>query len=111
MLKFHQALSDAFNDFNEVDDITTEACNGFIRVQYEDVTFTMQSGDVSQFGVNGVQVEELLKYSVAYLELLNSHLHSSFNDAAIGRIKEAIKQLDLRTEDRIKRNVEGTHKQ
>lgn len=109
MLKFHQALKNAFVDFKETSDISTEAVNGFIKVEYEDVTFTMQSGDVKDFGLNGVQCEELLKYVESYLKILNSHLSSEHNVKAISHINKAIECLNSRTQDRVNRGVEGTH--
>lgn len=108
MLKFHQALKNAFSSFKEKDDVTTEACNGFIQVQYENVTFTMQSGDVKDFGVNGVQCEEMIAYVKSYLEILNSHVSSHYNVRAINHLNAALNELNARTQDRIKRGVEGT---
>tara|TARA_R110000822_G_scaffold58364_2_gene146075 strand:- start:865 stop:1200 length:336 start_codon:yes stop_codon:yes gene_type:complete len=109
MLKFHQALHDAFSDFKETGDTTTEAAKGFIKVEYEDVTFTMQSGDVSDFGENGVQCDEMLMYVESYLKILNSHVKSPYNEKALKGIAIAISALKNRTENRIARGVESTH--
>ncbi len=109
MLKFHQALSDGFDDFKETSDTTSEAAYGFIKVEYEDVTFTFQSGNVEEFGINGIQCEEVLQYVKSYLNILNSHLPSDHNVAAINHITKAIKALNNRTADRVMRGVEGTH--
>ena len=108
MFKLHSTLENTFKDAVEIDDFTTKASNGFITVRREKVTFKMQSGDVPDFGLNGVQCEEMLIFVAGYIKTLNGPVPSKYNEKAILHIEKAISELDMRTEDRVYRGVEGT---
>ena len=110
MYKLHQALQNAFSDARELDELISVGSNEFIKVRREKVTFKMQSGPVSDFGLNGVQCEELLKFVKSYLEILDTERSSAHNKKAMWHITEALAALEFRTKDRIKRGVEGTDK-
>ena len=73
----------------------------FGRIQF-------QKGPVKEYDVNGCHNEDLL---VIVLDRLFSFQNSEFNcienATAIGKIEEALYWLNLRTEDRILRGVEG----
>ena len=51
----------------------------------------------------------MLIYVKYLFESLNETFHSPYNDTTIAHIENAIQAQHLRTEDRIKRNVEGTN--
>lgn len=90
---------------------------GYIRIQNVEevkgvapiVSFTIQSDPVSEVGVNGVQALDMLEYVKCLFESLNEANHSHYNDTTIAHIENAIQAQYLRTEDRIKRKVEGTN--
>ena len=75
------------------------------------VTFHIQSHSVSDVGVNGVQVHDLIQFSRNFLQLLNEEFESSFNKEALNNLTAAIIQLEKRTQDRIARGVEGLNKE
>ena len=91
--------------------------SGFIQIQnVEDVkgvapivSFVIQSDPIGEVGVNGVQALDMLEYVKCLFESLNEAYHSHYNDTTIAHIENAIQAQHLRTEDRIKRNVEGTN--
>jgi len=107
MLKLHDTMEATFKD-TAIDVIhTSEACNGFIRVEDETVMFKLQAGNVADYGVNGVQCEEMLEFVGGYLKTLDGHYPSEYNKKAIEHINMAIANLNLRTKDRVERGVEG----
>jgi len=73
------------------------------------VSFTIQSDPIKEVGVNGCQAVDMLIYVKYLFESLNETFHSPYNDTTIAHIENAIQAQHLRTEDRIKRNVEGTN--
>lgn len=58
---------------------------------------------------NGTTVEYLIKVAMERLEFLNSKFYSEYNSLAIHHLAEAFAQLQIRTADRVERQVEGTH--
>ena len=95
-----------------------ELPSGYIKIQnVEDVkgvapiiSFTIQSDPVGEVGVNGLQALDMLEYVKCLFDSLNEANHSHYNDTTIAHIENAIQAQYLRTEDRIKRKVEGTNK-
>jgi hypothetical protein len=75
------------------------------------VSFTIQSDPIKSVGVNGVQALDMLEYVKCLFESLNEAYHSHYNDTTIAHIENAIQAQHLRTEDRIRRGVEGINQQ
>jgi len=71
------------------------------------VKFTIQSDPISEVGINGCQALDMLKYVKCLFESLNEAFHSEYNVTTIAHIKNAIQAQELRTQDRLKRGVEG----
>lgn len=70
-----------------------------------------QEGPIKECGVNGVCNEDLLVMVVRRLEgFQNSEFKCRENACAITKIEEALMWLRKRTNARVKRGVEGTHK-
>ena len=59
---------------------------------------------------NGTTLEEMLRVTIERLKDLNERFSCRENSLAITKCQEALFWLNERTRDRIKRNVEGTHK-
>lgn len=74
------------------------------------VKFTIQSDPIGEVGINGCQAVDMLEYVKCLFESLNEAYHSSYNDTTIAHIENAIQAQHLRTEDRVKRGVEGQNK-
>ena len=76
--------------------------------QLADIHF--QEGIISQ-GVNGVTNEDLLAMAICRLEHFQESPYKCRENAiAITKLQEALMWLEKRTQDRVKRSVEGTHK-
>lgn len=58
---------------------------------------------------DGTTLEEMLRVSIARLKDLNGRFSCRENSIAITKMEEALMWLNARTQDRIKRGVEGTH--
>jgi hypothetical protein len=74
------------------------------------VSFTIQSDPIGEVGVNGCQALDMLKYVKCLFESLNDAFHSEYNVTTIAHIENAIQAQELRTQDRLKRGVEGQNK-
>ena len=59
--------------------------------------------------IDGVTNEEVLEVLIHRLGVLNDKFYCDENSRALGHLKEALVQLNLRTENRLRRKVEGTH--
>jgi len=69
-----------------------------------------QEGPINEFGVNGVQNEDLIAIVICRLEHFNqSDFRCRENSMAITKLEEALLWLRKRTLSREKRGVEGTH--
>lgn len=67
-----------------------------------------QKGPIQEHGVNGIQIEDLLAICIDRLEGFQSgEFFCQYNKMALMRIKNAVKHLNRRTNDRIRRGVEG----
>ena len=58
---------------------------------------------------NGTTLEEVISCAISRLADLNSRFECKENIEAIGHLKEAYRFLELRTDDRKNRGVEGKH--
>lgn len=71
-------------------------------------TIEFQNGPIFENGVNGVQNEDLIAIVIDRLQGFQSGNFSCRENAiAITKLEEALLWLDKRTNDRIKRGVEG----
>ena len=59
---------------------------------------------------NGTTLEEMLRVSIERLTDLNRRFFCEENKVALQKMNEALMWLNKRTQDRIARGVEGTHK-
>lgn len=75
---------------------------------FSDVQF--QNGSIKESGVNGCQQEDLIAICIHRLQCFqSSDFKCRENALAITKLEEALHWLKHRTEDRIKRGVEGTN--
>jgi hypothetical protein len=75
---------------------------------YANISF--QNGPIKEFGVNGCYQEDLLAIVIDRLESFQTGPFACRENAlALTKIQEAMHWLNHRTQDRIKRNVEGTN--
>ena len=73
-------------------------------------TVNFQKGPVKENGVNGCHNEDLIAIVIDRLEHLNQGQFACRESSiAITKLEEALLWLNKRTQDRVKRGVEGTH--
>jgi hypothetical protein len=71
-----------------------------------------QNGPIKEAGVNGLTHEALLAIVIDRLRSFQAGpYHSNWNQSALHKIEDALDDLQIRTRERIKRGVEGTHAQ
>ncbi len=83
--------------------------NPFIEIDGQKITFTIQSDAVKEVGVNGCQLDELIKAAKGMVAYLNAKFPCRENSLVITKLDEALHWLDHRTKDREARGVEGTN--
>ncbi|MBC1523743.1 hypothetical protein HB884_05925 [Listeria booriae] len=74
----------------------------FVQVKWQD-------GVISENGINGAQVNDVMEVALSRLQELNKQFPCRENSIAITKLEEAIMWQDKRTADRLKRGVEGTY--
>ena len=105
--KYTQIFSESAKEFNCYHLYTIESTDPQEKDCFADIKF--QKGPIKECGVNGCHNEDLI---AIVIDRLQSFQESSFkckeNAMAITKLEEALLWLRKRTDDRIKRNVEGT---
>ena len=74
------------------------------------VSFTIQSDPIGEVGVNGCQASDMLSFVTCLFRSLNDAFPCTENAKTLESLDEAIYWQDKRTQDRIKRGVEGENK-
>lgn len=74
------------------------------------VEFTIQSGPIKEYGVNGVQIDDVIEWVKEKIEGFNKAFPCRENSMIITKLDEALLWSAKRKLDREKRNVEGTNK-
>jgi len=75
------------------------------------VKFIIQSDPISEVGINGCQVTDMLEYVKCLFQSLNDAFPCRENALTITKIEEALHWQDARTKDRVNRDVEGFNKE
>lgn len=75
------------------------------------VEFTIQSGPIKEFGVNGCQIDDVVAWAKEKIEGFNKAFPCRENSMVITKLDEALLWLQKRKSDREKRSVEGTNQQ
>jgi hypothetical protein len=84
--------------------------NPMLNHAFSEQWILFQNGPIQVFGVNGVTHEALLAIVIDRLRHYQAGpFASSWNAAALRKCEDALEDLQLRTRERIKRGVEGTH--
>lgn len=97
-MKDQYDIDDRFIEIENSDDVT-----GVVPV----LKFTIQSDPVSDVGVNGLQANDILKYTKCLFESLNDAFSCTENVHTLLKLEEAIMWQEKRTRDRERRHVEG----
>jgi len=73
------------------------------------VKFTIQSGPIKEFGVNGCQIDDVIAWAKEKIEGFNKAFPCRENSVIITKLDEALLWSMKRKMDREKRQVEGTN--
>ena len=74
------------------------------------VTFRIQSGPMKEYGVNGCQIDDVLRWTKNKIEEFQALASCRENAIAITKLDEALMWLEERKRNRERRGVEGTSK-
>ena len=102
-------LKDALNSVAE-NKLGDKKVSDFLSVKGNKLTIEIQDGVISENGINGVQITDVLEYVKEVFESLNADFRCRENALTITKIEEALHWRDARTKDRLKRKVEGKSK-
>ena len=93
-------------------DFTEMSKGKYIIINHEDntITFKIQKGAIKENGINGCQVEDMVRTAKEIVLGLNSNYPCKENEKMITCLQEAIHWSQERTRDREKRGVEGFEK-
>ena len=99
------------NDIGNLE-ITGEFINPskFVHIEGNKISFQIPDGVISENGINGIQASDLIRYCLELIKSLNNNFPCRENSITITKLEEAINAQDMRTVDRIKRNIEGKYK-
>lgn len=81
-----------------------------VHGQKSTVTFSIQSGPIKEFGVNGCQIDDVVTWAKEKIEGFNKTFPCRENAMIITKLDEALLWSVKRKLDREKRQVEGTNK-
>lgn len=79
-----------------------------VHGQTSSVTFTIQSGPIKEFGVNGCQIDDVIEWAKENIEEFQKAFPCRENAIVITKLDEALLWLKKRKMDRQARSVEGT---
>jgi hypothetical protein len=74
------------------------------------VTFTIQDGPIKEVGVNGVQIDEVVRWAKNKIAGFNAAYPCRENSLVITKLDEALLWLYERKRERDARGVEGRNK-
>jgi hypothetical protein len=81
-----------------------------VHGQESSVKFTIQSGPIKEFGVNGCQVDDVIVWVKEKIEGFNKAFPCRENSLVVTKLEEALLWSLKRKLDREKRQVEGLNK-
>jgi len=81
-----------------------------VMVGDRSVTFIGQMGPVNEVGVNGCQIDDMIKFARRTIEVFNAKFPCRENSIAITKLQEAEMWLEERRSERSQRGVEGYSK-
>lgn len=85
---------------------TTDS-KSFIQIDEKSVKFSLQRGPILEHGVNGCQIDDIIKFCTETIRTFNAKFPCRENSIAITKLEEGLLWLEGRRLDRVARNVEG----
>ncbi len=84
--------------------------NKFIIIEDSKVSFQIQDGPIKEVGVNGCQIDDVIRWAKEFIEFHNGKFPCRENSLAITKLDEALLWLYERKRNREARGVEGLNK-
>lgn len=84
--------------------------DNYIREEGNTVSFTIQDGPIKEVGVNGVQIDEVIRWAKDKIAGFNKNFPCRENSLVITKLDEALLWLYERKRERDARGVEGLNK-
>lgn len=111
MDNFHQIIVENETEQTELLKLTHSYVkpDDFIKLNYDEhsITFKVQNGTIPENGINGLQVSDLIAYSLELIKALNKSYPCRENSLTITKLEEALHWQQHRTVERIKQGIEG----
>jgi hypothetical protein len=82
-----------------------------ITVGDRSVNFVGQTGPINEVGVNGCQIDDIIKFARRTIEVFNAKFPCRENAIVITKLQEAEMWLEERKTQRSQRGVEGYNKE
>ena len=79
----------------------------YLRHDKNSISFTLQNGPVEENGVNGCQVDEIIRAALLIIQGLDHKYPCQENKLAMAELFQTLYWLEKRREDREQREVEG----
>jgi hypothetical protein len=79
----------------------------FVKLEGNNISFQIQDGVISENGINGIQASDLIVFCKHLIESLDKAFPCPENHGTISYLTKAIDCQEKRTQDRLKRKVEG----
>jgi len=80
-----------------------------VHGQESSVKFTVQSGPIKEFGINGCQIDDVISWAKSKIEEFQKAFPCRENAIVVTKLDEALLWLMKRKMDREARSVEGTN--
>jgi hypothetical protein len=87
-----------------------EVAPGITIDSHQSVVFVGQMGPVNEVGVNGCQIDDMIKFARRTIEVFNRKFPCRENSIVITKLQEAEMWLEERKTQRSQRGVEGYNK-
>lgn len=83
----------------------------YARRDVNSLSFTIQKGPIKEVGVNGCQIDDVIKVVKGLIVEANTKYPCTENGECIHHLNLALEALESRTKNRTQRGVEGTNQQ
>jgi len=105
---YNSHLNTAWKYVTTYDGGPNELNSTFCTVNDHTVKFDIQCGPVLEYGRNGCDATDLIRYTIGLYKSFNSAHPCRENSMTVTKLEEALHWQEARTKDRVVRNVEGT---
>ena len=115
MMKLKEDFPEKFNESGQMDYKWFESeirpnYNIYVRHDVDSISFTMMTKPASEGG-KGCQLTDLIEVALHQIKYLNEKFPCYENTMTINHLSSALLCQEMRTQNRVKRNVEGKNEE